>query len=335
MKSIKLIFTEGIIKASAILCLLLIPPVSLNAESFKASGIVTVPISASGNASTAKAGINDCIIIQLPEDMTFIDGVELSFKFPTEIAMTKGAVAWSFYDGVFPSPTEKNLDYSGVKTASGTFGNTYSLNMRIPLKKDANFKKDNYSFLVQSVPEAVDGKILMRLQPTAKNPDERFSSLQIKVSGKPLFTNKGQITIDANYPDGEKNPYTLLIDGSISGESETLFLSPGIHTLSLVSDYYRNEQRTVTIEPGKRHSLRINLKSIIPELKFTAPDGTRVYIDGNHIPSISSPVQVTQGEHSLRFIFGNYETIKTLTVENGRTYSVSIFLDADITEEGN
>lgn len=334
MEDFKRSFRGGVPKILTLLTLLsALCGESLFAQSFRANKVVNLAVSTEGSSHSVKAGPNDCILIELPDDMTFVDGVELSFKFPSEIATSKGSVLWSFYEGIFPSPSAGNLDYHGTKTMSGTFGGTYSMNMKIPLKKDVPLKKDIYSYLLPSVPEITEGKILVRMQLSAKYPHEKFSYTQINVSAKPIHTNRGQLTIVPDYPAGKKNPYTVLVDGNIADDGKDLLLVPGIHTLSIVSDYYRTEQRTITIEQGKRHTLKIELQSIVPVVRISAPEGTRVYIDGAIVQNIQSPVEVTQGEHNLRLVFGNYETVKSLSVLNGRSYTISVSLDADIFEE--
>ena len=38
------------------------------------------------------------------------------------------------------------------------------------------------------------------------------------------------------------------------------------------------------------------------------------------------------GEYTLKFILGGYEVVKQLTVQEGRTYSINVTLNADILE---
>lgn len=315
--------------AMALFLSLMLP---LCAESFRAGKVCTLSVSAAGTVNSITAGVNDCIIVELPDDMTFVEGLELNFKLPTEIASKKESVSWAFYDGIFPSPAQGNLEYSGIKMLSGTFGGSYSLNMKIPLKDGVHLKKDNYSYIAKSVPAISDGKIFLRIHPSPKFSEADFTSTQIKVSGKAIHANMGKLSIEATYPKGEHNPYTVFVDGS-SADGENLLLPPGIHTVSLVSDHYRNEQRTVTIEQGKHHVLRIELKSVTPVIRISAPEGTKVYMDGNFIQNVSTPIEVSQGDHNIRFVFGNYETVKGISVLNGCNYTVSVILDATISEE--
>ena len=313
--------------------LFFITSIHIYAETFRASRIVQIPISADGSPFSAKVGVNDCIIIDLPGDMTFIEGLELSFKFPTEIATKKNAVNWAFYDEIDPVPSAAVLDYDGTKSICGEFGNTYSINMKIPLNENSNLKKDVYSHLIESVPQIIDGKIFMRLNLDSKYAQSDFASTKIRITAKAIFADLGELSIDAEYPNAEKNPYTILVDGIPSNNDNGLFLPPGIHTITLISDYYRTEQRTVTIEQGKHQSLKVYLKSIVPIVKVSAPEGTKIFIDGTLMQSSSSIFELSQGEHIIRLVFGNYETVKSISVLNGRTYTISVIFDASISEE--
>lgn len=306
---------------------------TLWAENFKTNKVVKLPISSTGTQNTISFGVNESLLIELPADMSFIDGIELTFKLPSEIAQIKNSILWSFYEGLFPSPSINSIEYSGVKKASGSIGNTYSLTMKIPLKSSANIKKDSFSCLVQPIPEIVDGKIFLRLQLGFKNAEDMFSSSQIKVTGKPIFLSKGKLVISPSYPDEEEYPYTLLVDGNITKYVDTgIMLSPGIHTISFMSDYFRNEQRTISIEQAKTQTLKINFRSIVPTLRIVAPEGTKVYLDGFLFPNMNAQQDVKPGDHDIRFIFGNYELVKNITVVNGRNYTVSVNFEATITE---
>ena len=308
--------------------------ISAFADSFKVHKVMELAISSGGEKKSIRAGIDDGIIIKLPEDLTFIEGIELSFKVPQAVASWGNSISWAFYDGITPEPNAENIEYSGAKGTNGTFGNSYSLNLKIPLKKNNSIKKDVYSQYIKSVPEIVDGKIFLRLQLNMKGiPNEAYDS-QFLITGKPLFINKGKLYMDVKDPNGSQvKPFTLFVDGSaVDMGSGGLLLSPGMHNISLTSDYYRNEQRTVTIEQAKSHRISIDLKSVVPTIRIAAPDGAKIFLDENLVAP-ATPIEVQQGDHTVRFVIGNYETVRTVSALNGRSYLVSVKLDAFVTEE--
>ncbi|MBR4005410.1 MAG: hypothetical protein IKI90_06125 [Treponema sp.] len=304
------------------------------AEQFRVHKSVSLPISRSGSKNTVYAGVNDCLVIELPSDMEFIEGVELQFKVPKEVAAWRDSVAYSFYDGITPEPSSSIIDYNGIRRTTGTFGSSLSATIKIPLKRNHSIKKDAYSTLLGSVPEVVNGKIFLRLQLAMKGTSDDIYSAMFQVSGKPLFINKGKLFVQPIAPDkGEVKPYTVFIDGTQTDVSGGVLLTPGLHNVNIVSEHYRNEFRTVTVEQAKRHTVNVELMSIEPMVRIAAPEGTLVFLDDVHVPNISNPLFVTQGEHQIRFVIGDYEMVRSISALKGRTYNVNISISATVTEE--
>ena len=111
-----------------------------------------------------------------------------------------------------------------------------------------------------------------------------------------------------------------------------MILDAGTHYISMVSDYYRNETRTFSIEPGKTTRVEVELRDIAPTLQFIAPDNTKIFLDEIEIPYTKDAFVISQGEHRIRFVVGDYETIKTIQAVNGRSYVVNLSLDVEVTE---
>ena len=109
-------------------------------------------------------------------------------------------------------------------------------------------------------------------------------------------------------------------------------LDAGVHNISIVSDFYRNELRTVTIEQAKTTSLNIKFRDIAPTVIITAPSNTVIYFDDKEIENTKQQFAVQQGEHKVRFVIGDYEVVKNITAVNGRSYTVDINIDAAVSE---
>ncbi len=308
---------------------------SLFAEQFRVHSCVTLPISAEGQKTSVKAGINDAVLIELPEDRTFIQGIEISFKVPTIVATWHDSVAWSFYQDIKPSPVQGQIDYSGTRGKTGTFGSSLSLNLQVPLSANNSIKKDPYSHYIEQIPSIVNGKIFLRLQLVMKGTDDEIYKAKIEVSGKPIFINKGKLVLKTSRPAGDDaKPFSVFVDGKSTELPEKgLFLSPGMHDISLVSDYYRNEVRTVNIEKAKVSTLNVAFRSTTPLVRIVSPGGTKVTLDNEPLVEIKDPIEVSQGDHVFRFAVGDYEVVKTITALNGHSYTVSVFIDAKIEDE--
>ena len=305
------------------------------AESFRVHKTVALSVPSTGEKTTVLAGVNDAIAITLPEDRTFVQGIELLFKVPQEVAYWLDSVAWSFYNDISPAPAEDTIDYEGKRTTVGTFGNSLSLVLKIPLEAKNTIKKDAYSTYIDTIPDFLNDTVFVRLQLAMKGTSDALTESQFEVSARPIYINKGKLSLSVAPPEGtDLQAYTVFIDGNaVELEDSGKLLSPGKHTINLISDAYRNEVRTFSIEQAKILDLPIQLRDIAPTVRIAAPENSIIYLDEQLVEEVSAPITVTQGNHTIRFNIGGYEIIKTVNAVNGRTYTVSINLDASISEE--
>ena len=307
------------------------------AETFRVHKTVVVPVSIDGSGATVTAGINDAVVLELPKDKTFVQGVELSVKVPQLITEWPDAVGWSFYNDIKPSPKESCIDYSGTRLLEDTktFGNSFSLSIQIPLSEKNTIKPSPYATLLKRVPELVDNKLFIRFELGMKGVPDEIGDCLFELTAKPILIDKGRLLLSVEPPaNAAMQPYSAFVDGkAVSFDQKGMLLDSGIHTVSLVSDFYRNEVRTVTIEQAKDARLHVAFRDIAPTVLITAPSGTVIFFDDNKIDNNKEPFAVQQGDHTVRFDVGDYEVVKSITAVNGRSYTVSITVDATVTEE--
>lgn len=322
-----------------ILSLAVFSALPLHAESFRTKKTHIIELSSSEETGSVKAGINDFLCFKLPDDMTFVQGIEISFKVPQIVASWQDSVAWIIYDNISPEPSQDCIDYYGTKLRTGTFGNSIGYKIQVPLFSKNTIKKSKYAFYLETVPDISKNFIYARLLLAMKGvPDEIFYS-EFSVNAKPIFIDKGRLILDLKGPDGddEVKEWTAFIDeknidSQELGNGKGLLLDTGSHTISLVSDSYRNEVRTVNIEKAKDTVLKINFRDITPSVRIQGPEGTKVYLDGELIENPDTLLSVSQGEHVFRFILGDYEVLKKVKTINGRSYNIAVNFDATITE---
>ena len=83
-------------------------------ETFRVRKLLPFTLAASPNEEqTATIGINDSLALFFPEDLTYIEGIELKVQIPTEISSWRDSVACSIYDNIKPIPSAAQIDYSG------------------------------------------------------------------------------------------------------------------------------------------------------------------------------------------------------------------------------
>lgn len=317
------------------LLLAFLAAVTLNAESFRVSKVheLTV-VQTAESEGTAKLGINEALAITLPADQTFIEGLELKFEIPEAVASWMDSVACSVYANISPTPKSTQIDYNGTRAYVRTLPGKLSWVLQIPLKKENSIKSNNYTTKVDTVITPSKNVIFIRLQPVMKGvPEETLNSI-IPITVKPILMNKGQLALKLVAPEKKLAPCTLFIDDKMIPltDNPKVLLDTGVHDISIISEAYRNEVRTVRIDRAKTTELTVEMKSLEPTLLITAPEGTEVRLDDVKCTVFGKEFVITEGEHKIKFSIGDYEIVRSITAIKGKTYTANFSLDLDITE---
>lgn len=318
------------------IALLVILAGTATAEVFRTRRTVLLQLPEAGSADCA-AGINDAVAIRLPDDTTFLQAIELEIRIPEVIAQYRGAVAYSLYTDVSPEPSEGRIDYSGSRDMIDTLPGRLSLSVTVPLLMENTLKQSPYTTILPFVHDK-DKAIFLRFQLVMKGIPESFDDETLSVTAKPIYVDKGRLVLDMKYPLGQdqkliEKPYSVFVDEApVVPDGGTVILDTGIHHLSIVSDFYRNETRTFTVEQAQSTSVQIQLRDITPTLQLVVPEGTAVFLDGNQLKDTSRTLVIEQGEHSVRFSVGGYEVTRNLQAVNGRSYTVSLTIGVDVAE---
>lgn len=308
----------------------------LSAETFRVSKMHTLEIQQDIN-SEAKAilGINESLAIFLPTDKEFIEGIEIKMDIPDTIAEWMDSVACSVYDNVKPKPSTTQIDYSANRQFVSTLPGRLSWVLQIPFIKNNSFKENKYTTKMDTIPNLSQNIIFIRLQPIMKGIPEETSNSKIKITVKPIFLNKGKLNLKLNSKE-ELQPCSIYIDDKsvpFSEKTQDIILDTGIHNISIISETYRNEVRTVRIDQAKTTSLLVEMKSIEPTLIVIAPEGANVTLDNEDFTNFNTEIPISEGEHKINFSIGNYEISKTINVIKGKTYTANFTIDVEISEE--
>lgn len=317
------------------LLLAFLAAVTLNAESFRVSKVHELAVVQTADSEgTAKLGINEALAITLPADQTFIEGLELKFEIPEAVASWMDSVACSVYANISPTPKSTQIDYNGTRAYVRTLPGKLSWVLQIPLKKENSIKSNNYTTKVDTVITPSKNVIFIRLQPVMKGvPEETLNSI-IPITVKPILMNKGQLALKLVAPEKKPAPCTLFIDDKMIPltDNPKVLLDTGVHDISIISEAYRNEVRTVRIDRAKTTELTVEMKSLEPTLLITAPEGTEVLLDDVKCTIFGKEFVITEGEHKIKFSIGDYEIVRSITAIKGKTYTANFSLDLDISE---
>lgn len=305
---------------------------SANAENFRVRKVLPVQISQDGESSKVAAGIADAVFITLPDDMTFINGIELTFKIPEVVALWRDSVAYVFYENLSPAPSEKSVNYYGEKIYLKTVPAKLSHTLNIPLADDFAVKDNPYAEKVAKISSFQKG-IFFRFQQVMKGVPEELEAAEIEITAKAILRNKGILSLQINPPPSDEKKYTVYIDEKPADLSQKIMLDTGEHHLSVSSESYRNELRTFRIEQGKTSSLEITLRGSEPTLRIVSPASAEVLFDGSPVENTKTPFVVEPGEHTVKFSLGGYEVVKSVSVSKGHSYTVNLDVSASVSED--
>ena len=310
--------------------------------------------------------VNDALVIKVPKEPVFLQGLSLEVKIPPEVAEFRDSVAYFLYTDVKPQPTENTIDYQGNRIFINTFPTRLSCNLLIPLGVSVELKETPYSTVLPPAMSEKSGYVFFRLQLVMKGTPVNIWDSSFVIDIKPILADKGALDLtvlapelhskefshDSEYKDDfghistehSKNEnsiinldgtglYTLYIDNELPTYTDKKIILPtGQHHLSIVSDMYRSEVRTVVIEQAQTTKLEVILKDVTPLVEVVAPEGIQVFLDSDELHNWQEPFNVSEGNHLLRFVLGGYEKIQSFEAFNGKTYKFSLNLDVNVIE---
>jgi len=307
----------------------------LFAETFRVRKLV--PLKISGNETAEQSisiGINDGIALFMPDDMTFLEGIEIKMQIPAEISEWRDSVACSVYDGIKPVPSASQIDYSGTRIFVSALPSKLSWIIQIPLKQLNSLKDSSYISKINAIPNINSGYTFIRFQPAMKGIPEETINAKLNLAVKPILSNKGRLSLSIKTPSNSSLPYEVFVDDElIDNHAKPLILDTGMHKLSVQSQEYRTEMRSFLIEQAKTVPIEMELKSLAPTLIIIAPDNAQIFLDDESYKKTTEPALISEGEHKLRFVLGDYEVIRTLDVRKGKSYTANLSVDLKITEE--
>lgn len=305
----------------------------LLAESFRTRKTHIAQIQATTETQKVQMGFNDVLAIKIPQDKRFLKGIELEMKIPEEMLSFPQCEAFSFYKDITPEPSEEIIDYKGNRILIDSIPSRLSMVLQIPFEEEHTIPETPYAKMLPKSVIAQDQNAFMRLQPIMKGLPENIDELIFEVNVKSILTDEGLLDLSIIYPHEEKKAVAVFIDEEpITDFSEPIFLKEGMHYLAVTSEEYRTEVRTFAIEKAKITPLEITLMDTTPIIIITAPDNAKIYLNEELVTNLENPIVVEPGEYLIRFVIGDYEITKSLSVVNGKTYNASLTVDVDLTE---
>lgn len=320
----------------------------LSAEQFRVAKLHIVQIQQNETYEVSEnLGLNDALAIYLPEERPFIDGIEIKMTIPEQTALWRDCCGCYIYDKINPLPIKEQIDFTGTREFFGVLPGKLSWILQIPFTETNSLKTNQYTTKLDQIPDISNNFIFLRLQQIMKGIPDSVMNSEISLNIKPILSDKGILKLDIQKPDKqelnsteieeqENDFFTVFIDDtpiSLEENDGNIFLESGIHNISVISENYRTEVRTARIDQAKITEISIPLKSIEPTLIITAPEGAQIFLDEESFSDLGKEFFISEGDHKIRFIIGDYELLRNISVQKGKTYKANLAIDLQFTED--
>jgi hypothetical protein len=308
---------------------------NLQAESFRAVVSGSVEVSTGQTDTVIPIGINSAVIINLGADTRFLRGIEIEITAPQSWLPYRGSLVMIMYNKINPQTADGITDLDGSRIAFEPLPSRLRIMYHIPIRQQHGLRTTTSVTVPTNIVQPVSFPIIFRLMQVTKGLPDDFENTTFNFTARPIFSDEGAVRLIPRYPAQLRNrPFTVLIDDNvISNLSEQVLLREGEHHLVVLSDDYRNESRRFVVERTKVIDLTIELQDPSPIIIFESPQNAQIYLNNNLIPRNRESVTVEPGQHEVKFHLGDYTITRTLNIQRGKTYRVSLALDLTVHEE--
>ncbi|MCL2441916.1 MAG: hypothetical protein FWD13_00415 [Treponema sp.] len=319
-----------------IMVLLLFPAVNGHTESFRTIVETIIEVTPERAAENpVSLGINSSLIINLGPEARFLRGIELEITAPQNWLQYRGAVVMYMYNNLSPQTASGAVDMVGSRIAFEPLPARLRIIYQIPVRSQHGLRSTTTVTVPSNIAHPASFPIMFRLMQVGKGLPDDFERIRFSVTARPILSDEGAVRIIPRFPPQLRNrPFTVLInDNVITNITEQIVLREGENHLVVLSEDYRNESRRFIVERAKVLDLIIDLQDPTPIIIFEAPQNALVFLNNVPVSRVREPMPVEPGTHEIRFQVGDYTVIRTLNVQRGRTYRVSMAVDITIQEE--
>ena len=314
---------------------LLFPLFVLRAESFRTVVEGSVEVTSERPAgNTLTIGINSAILINLGEERRFLHGIEIELSAPQAWLRYQGSLVMSMYNNLNPDADAGIADLEGSRFAFEPLPARLQITYQIPLRQSHGLRTNPYVTVIAGIPQTETFPLLFRLTPVVKGTTNELENMTFNITVRPILSDEGAVRLIPRYPPQLRNrPFTVLIDDVvINNHAEQIVLKEGERHLVILSEDYRNESRRFIVERARVIDLIIELQDPTPLIIFEAPQNALIFLNNVPVTGNREPIPVDPGQHEARVQIGDYTLIRTLNIQRGKTYHVTLDVDLTIHE---
>jgi hypothetical protein len=296
------------------------------------AALITIENGAPASANTPLR-LEDNWGILLGREREFLRGVEIRVNLPEEARMYTGTYAVFVYKKVSPLPDLNRNSYLGSLLFFKVIEERRRLFIQIPLDSASGFPGAPDTYIHKTPLAAEDFPLIFAILPIMKGIPEQAMRALFHAEVHPLFKNVGKLVISLSGAQELDPDIKVFIDEKPRQvPAEGILLEPGIRKVRLEKPGFAPFAATVGIDRGKTAVMEAAFLKKESSVRINAPAGTRAFLDGQ-AAGLETPLPVEPGDHTLSMKLGDYQISKRFTVESGKTYSVSLYLDIFINED--
>jgi hypothetical protein len=304
------------------------------------SEILVEPAQTEGVSVDLRAERLAALIIE--QELNFLEGIQLEIRVPEAVRSAGGGFAVYLYGDVRPSPTPGRSEYRGRRVFFRAMPAARRFFVTIPVSADHRLRETADAYLVDEVIDAGRFPMLLTILPVMKGIPETAMRSAFTITAKPLLLDIGAARLRITDPTGTDilesagslREFQLFLNGErIDYDEAPIALAPGLHKLSLESTRYENQRLTFGVERGTVSRIDIQLEEPRSAVRFDAPEGVTLFVDGEEVDHNAPDFSLPAGEHTVMFQIGEYTVSKRFAVEPKKSYEISLTLDILINED--
>lgn len=296
------------------------------------------PADKEGIATSLRLG--DVLFIAREDPYAFLEGIELEVRPPAAAVREPYAVVMTIHHSRSSFPGRGVTLLSGDLLLEEALQPASRFFYRVPLQSGVVFHRQADTRVLDSaVSLSSDRPLTIGFWPRMKGMPSALQQGEFIVTARPVLADRGGARVQllrertgtpVSLQEGDTE---LFIDGeSVSGAEEIHFLSSGLHRIRLESDRYLPSEATFAVEPGEIATVRLELKQLTTEVRFSLPPEVELYLDGNPLEHQSGSMEFPVGEHLVVLQLGGYTVQRTITIEAGKSYELGLDLDVFLQE---
>lgn len=279
--------------------------------------------------------LDDALIIKISEEIPLLKGLD--------VEVTQGnsrALSFMLYS-FLQEPKESETKYSIKEIVRESLPQKKTFTLRFSYDENSRFSLDA---TIKYIPHYLNEKNSPLLLKLSKQGTQKDDDKKILVKFKPIIQDVGGIKFNLLYPtiqslnsdssnDQERKNVAIRVDNNYVKDFSKPFMTRiGQHRIQVDSHFYKSEVITCVVEKGKIESIDIALKPLAPLLTIVAPIGTEAYIDDALI-KLPFYFSVKSGEHVFRFKINDYEIVRNIKLEDGKSYAINLCLEITVVEQ--